>query len=116
MTLSLHGMGGAHPPGRPPVRVADSLAAAPGERFQLVLTNPPFGRKSSVTFMTEEGREDRESQVVVRSDFWASTSNKQLNFVQHIQSLLDINGRAPVVVPDNVLFEGGAVVSAQRLQ
>ena len=43
-----------------------------------------------------------------REDFWATTSNKQLNFLQHVKTILEINGRAAVVVPDNVLFEGGA--------
>jgi type I restriction enzyme M protein len=50
----------------------------------------------------------------VRDDFWASTSNKQLNFVQHIKTLLKIPGRAAVVVPDNVLFEGGAGETVRR--
>ena len=51
---------------------------------------------------------------MVRDDFWASTSNKQLNFVQHVKTLLGINGRAAVVVPDNVLFEGGAGETVRR--
>jgi type I restriction enzyme M protein len=50
----------------------------------------------------------------VREDFWATTSNKQLNFVQHIKTLLEQNGRAAVVVPDNVLFEGGAGETIRR--
>ena len=49
-----------------------------------------------------------------RSDFWTTTSNKQLNFVQHVKSLLKIHGRAAVVVPDNVLFEGGAGETVRR--
>lgn len=49
-----------------------------------------------------------------REDFWASTSNKQLNFVQHVKSLLLMHGRAAVVVPDNVLFEGGAGKTVRR--
>ena len=85
--------------GASPIRVADSLRSHPGEYFDIVLTNPPFGRKSSVTFVNEEGREEREASVIVRDDFWASTSNKQLNFVQHIKSLLKIHGRAAMVVP-----------------
>ena len=88
--------------------MADSLAAHPGQYFDMVLTNPPFGKKSSVTFVTDEGEVRRESQNIVRDDFWTSTSNKQLNFVQHVRSILKQNGRAAVVVPDNVLFEGGA--------
>ncbi len=107
MNLFLHGIGGTES-GTLPIRVADSLRSDPGERFDLVLTNPPFGRKSSVTYVGEDGREERDTATVVRDDFWATTSNKQLNFVQHVRTLLAIEGRAAVVVPDNVLFEGGA--------
>jgi type I restriction enzyme M protein len=74
----------------------------------MVLTNPPFGKKSSVTFVTDEGEIKRESQNIVREDFWTSTSNKQLNLVQHVKNILNMTGKAAVVVPDNVLFEGGA--------
>jgi len=72
------------------------------------MTNPPFGKKSSVTVVSEEGDTDRQSLTYNRPDFWTTTSNKQLNFVQHVRSLLKVTGRAAVVVPDNVLFEGGA--------
>lgn len=106
MNLYLHGIGVNG--GESPIRVADSLAAHPGKYFDMVLTNPPFGKKSSVTFVTDEGEMRRESQNIVRDDFWTSTSNKQLNFVQHVRSILEQHGRAAVVVPDNVLFEGGA--------
>ena len=74
----------------------------------MVLTNPPFGKSQSVLFLNEEGDLDKDDAQVLREDFWTSTSNKQLNFVQHIYTLLKIDGRAAVVVPDNVLFEGGA--------
>jgi hypothetical protein len=50
----------------------------------------------------------RQAQNIVREDFWTSTSNKQLNLVQHVKTILNMNGRAAVIVPDNVLFEGGA--------
>jgi type I restriction enzyme M protein len=112
MNLYLRGIGANGD--RSPIHVGDSLAADPGERFDMVLTNPPFGKKSSVTYVTEEGEIRRESQTVVRDDFWTSTSNKQLNFVQHVKTLLKINGRAAVVVPDNVLFEGGAGETVRR--
>jgi type I restriction enzyme M protein len=112
MNLYLHGIGSSGENngagGRSPIHVDDSLAADPGERFDMILTNPPFGKKSSVTYVTEKGELKRESTTIVRDDFWTSTSNKQLNFVQHVKTLLKINGRAAVVVPDNVLFEGGA--------
>src|SRR5206468_6339856 len=100
--------------GASPIHVADSLAADPGRRFGMVLTNPPFGKKSSVTFVNEEGETKRESQVIVRDDFWTSTSNKQLNFVQHVKTILQINGRAAIVVPAIVLFEGGAGETVRR--
>src|SRR5206468_12072745 len=62
----------------------------------------------------DEGEQEKQALTVVRDDFWASTSNKQLNFVQHVKTLLKINGRAAVVVPDNVLFEGGAGETVRR--
>lgn len=105
MNLFLHGVGGD---AESPIIVVDSLIADPGERFDMVLTNPPFGKKSSITIMNGEGKASKESIIYERDDFWATTSNKQLNFLQHIKTLLDINGRAAVVLPDNVLFEGGA--------
>src|SRR5437867_13012052 len=80
----------------------------------MVLTNPPFGKKSSMTVIKEKGESSRESLAVYRDDFWTTTSNKQLNFVQHVRTLLKINGRAAVVVPDNVLFEGGAGETIRR--
>jgi len=115
MNLYLHGIGtDASRDARSPIYVADSLASDPGERFDIILTNPPFGKKSSVTYINDEGEARREAQTIVRDDFWTSTSNKQLNFVQHIKTLLQINGRAAVVVPDNVLFEGGAGETVRR--
>ncbi|MBA3380310.1 MAG: SAM-dependent DNA methyltransferase [Actinobacteria bacterium] len=112
MNLLLHGIGDEQHSS--PIVVDDALKADPSERFEMVLTNPPFGRKSSMTFVSEEGEVGREELVVVRDDFWASTSNKQLNFVQHVKTLLAIGGRAAVVVPDNVLFEGGAGETVRR--
>jgi len=64
--------------------------------------------------VNERGEQAREALTVYREDFWATTSNKQLNFVQHVKTLLDVNGRAAVVVPDNVLFEGGAGETVRR--
>ena len=80
----------------------------------MVVTNPPFGKKSSITVVNEEGETDRQTLTYNRPDFWTTTSNKQLNFVQHVKSLLKIHGRAAVVVPDNVLFEGGAGETVRR--
>jgi type I restriction enzyme M protein len=108
MNLLLHGIGPAGEEAEPPVRTDDSLRAEPSDHFDVVLTNPPFGKKSSVLVVNAEGEEERQSLTIVREDFWAESSNKQLNFVQHVRSLLKQGGRAAVVVPDNVLFEGGA--------
>lgn len=110
MNLYLHGIGGEESP----IIVADSLVSDPGERFRLVLTNPPFGKKSSITIVNGEGRADREALIYERQDFWATTSNKQLNFLQHVKTLLAMNGKAAIVVPDNVLFEGGAGETVRR--
>jgi type I restriction enzyme M protein len=78
------------------------------------MTNPPFGKKSSVTIVNEAGESSKESLIINRDDFWASTSNKQLNFLQHVFTILKQHGRAAVVVPDNVLFEGGAGETIRR--
>jgi type I restriction enzyme M protein len=110
MNLYLHGIGGDDSP----VQVGDALVSDPAERFNIVLTNPPFGKKSSVTIVNGEGKADKESLTYERQDFWATTSNKQLNFLQHVKTLLDVNGKAAIVVPDNVLFEGGAGETVRR--
>ena len=106
MNLLLHGIG-ADLEENLPVVSKDALAGKHGE-YEMVLTNPPFGKKSSVTIVNEAGDEEKQSLVVHRDDFWASTSNKQLNFLQHVFTILKQHGRAAIVVPDNVLFEGGA--------
>lgn len=105
MNLYLHGI---NSPESPVHSGVDSLAAHPGKHFSMVLTNPPFGKKSTISVVNEEGGLDKEDHSYERQDFWTSTKNKQLNFVQHIKSILKIHGRAAVVVPDNVMFEGGA--------
>ena len=97
-----------------PIRTDDALRELGSARYDVVLTNPPFGRKSSITIVTDEGDTERERISYEREDFWASTSNKQLNFLQHIKSLLKPGGRAAVVLPDNVLFEGGAGETIRR--
>jgi len=110
MNLYLHGIGGEESP----IEVGDSLISKPNEHYDLVLTNPPFGKKSSITIVNDEDKAEREPLSYNRDDFWATTSNKQLNFLQHVRNLLKINGRAAVVVPDNVLFEGGAGETVRR--
>ena len=109
MNLYLHGIGSAD--GDCPVISQDALAKEVGDndRVDIVLANPPFGKKSSITVISEKtGKAESEKLTYEREDFWATTSNKQLNFVQHIANMLKIDGKAAVVVPDNVLFEGGA--------
>jgi len=112
MNLILHGIG--KPNGDSLIEVKDALLADPKHRYSVVLSNPPFGRKSSLTMVGADGREAREDREIERQDFVVTTSNKQLNFVQHIATILGINGRAAVVLPDNVLFEGGAGETIRR--
>lgn len=112
MNMLLHGIG--TPTGESPIVTGDSLKSDPGARWSMCLANPPFGRKSSTLIVTAEGGTEREQMLVAREDFWADTSNKQLNFIQHIHTILDTHGRAAVVLPDNVLFEGGAGETIRR--
>ncbi len=114
MNFLLHGIGSEDQEPCPIRSGEDSLASDPGDRFNMVLTNPPFGKKSSITIVNAEGEQERQALTVVRDDFWASTSNKQLNFVQHVKTIMEMNGRAAIVVPDNVLFEGGAGETVRR--
>lgn len=86
---------------------ADALISASPDKYDYVLANPPFGKKSSMTFTNEEGEQEKEDLTYNRQDFWVTTSNKQLNFLQHIRTMLKTTGKAAVVLPDNVLFEGG---------
>jgi len=111
MNLFLHGIGGEESPIRDGI---DALAQTPSTFYDVVLTNPPFGKKSSITVVSEEGEETKEALTYYRDDFWATTSNKQLNFLQHVKSLVKIHGRVAIVVPDNVLFEGGAGETVRR--
>ena len=104
MNLYLHGIG----EGKCPIEEKDSLLSAGTKRYDMCLTNPPFGKKSSTTIVGEDGTLKKERENYEREDFIATTSNKQINFLQHIMTILNTPGYAAVVVPDNVLFEGGA--------
>ena len=112
MNMFLHNIGEID--GGVSISPNDSLVADSGKRFDYVLANPPFGKKSSMSFTNEEGKQEKDDLTYNRQDFWATTSNKQLNFVQHIRTMLKTTGRAAVVVPDNVLFEGGAGETIRR--
>ena len=92
MNLYLHGVG----TDRSPVVCQDSLEKAPDTLVDVILANPPFGTRPA-------GSVD-----INRSDFYVETKNNQLNFLQHIMVMLKNGGRAAVVLPDNVLFEGNA--------
>ena len=105
MNLFLHSIGNID--GAPEVERADALLNKPTHFVDYVLANPPFGKKSSMTITNEEGEEDKDALTYERQDFWATTTNKQLNFLQHIISMLKDTGKAAIVLPDNVLFEGG---------
>lgn len=106
MNLFLHNIGELD--GEPSIDRSDALISESKLKVDYVLANPPFGKKSSMTITNEEGEEDKEALTYERQDFWETTSNKQLNFLQHIVSMLKVGGQAAVVLPDNVLFEGGA--------
>lgn len=106
MNLFLHNISDID--GNIPITRNDALLVDPGERFDYVLTNPPFGKKASITYTNEDGEQEDEDLVYNRQDFWATSSNKQFNFLQHIHTLLKTNGKAAVVLPDNVLFEEGS--------
>ncbi|MEB2331644.1 MAG: class I SAM-dependent DNA methyltransferase [Nitrosomonas sp.] len=112
MNLFLHNIGELD--GEPSVERSDALIAEPKIKVDYVLANPPFGKKSSMTITNEEGEEDRDALTYERQDFWETTSNKQLNFLQHIVNMLKVTGKAAVVLPDNVLFEGGAGEKIRR--
>jgi type I restriction enzyme M protein len=104
MNLYLHGIGN----GESPISQGDALATDPGDRYNVILTNPPFGKKSSYRVVGDDGEIDTEREDYERQDFKFTTSNKQLNFLQHIMTIMETGGRAGVVLPDNVLFEAGS--------
>ena len=112
MNMFLHNIGEID--GESMVSPNDALVAASAQSVDYVLANPPFGKKSSMSFTNEEGEQETDDLTYNRQDFWATTSNKQLNFVQHIRTMLKTTGKAAVVVPDNVLFEGGAGETIRR--
>ena len=112
MNLFLHNIGDLD--GEPTVDRSDALISEPPRKVDYVLANPPFGKKSSMTITNADGEEDRDALTYERQDFWQTTSNKQLNFLQHIVSMLKTTGQAAVVLPDNVLFEGGAGEKIRR--
>src|SRR5690554_4058479 len=106
MNMYLHNIGEID--GESFINPNDALVSDDGKRYDYVLANPPFGKKSSMTSTNEAGEIQKEDLSYNRQDFWETTSNKQLNFLQHIKSQLKVHGEAAVVLPDNVLFEGGA--------
>jgi type I restriction enzyme M protein len=105
MNLFLHGIGDLEE--TPDINIEDSLLNPSKKKAKIVLANPPFGKSSSYTVTNDEKLEKQEN-FFYREGFWTTTSNKQLAFIQHIFMMLEENGRAAVVIPDNVLFEGGA--------
>ncbi len=112
MNLYLHGVG--TDPNYPPITIGDSIAQEPTELVDIVLTNPPFGKKSSITVVSDKRKIEKDDIAYARANFWATTNNKQLNFVQHVYSMLKDGGCAAMVVPDNVLFESGAGEKIRR--
>jgi type I restriction enzyme M protein len=114
MNLLLHGVGEDASDADLPIICADSLNNEPPFKTEVVLTNPPFGTRGSVTFTQRQSDVKNGDLVVVRPDFWVKTANKQLNFVQHVVAMLKTGGRAAMVLPDNVLFESGAAAAIRQ--
>ncbi len=126
MNMYLHGIGkvaeassrssgkGSRQDAAATVDRADALAQPSGRKFDMILANPPFGKKGGYTIVGDDGKISTEKQEYERDEFWATTANKQLNFLQHIVSELKVGGTAAVVLPDNVLFEGGAGETIRR--
>lgn len=113
MNLYLHGIGDLK--NTPDIHVTDSLKIPLKEKVKIVLANPPFGKSSSDVPTTDE-KQAKKDGFFLRTDFWVTTGNKQLAFLQHIVTMLELDGRAAVVLPDNVLFEGGVgEIIRQRL-
>jgi type I restriction enzyme M protein len=110
MNLYLHGITGVDSI----LEAKDALLGAGGRSYEVILTNPPFGKKQSYRIVRDDGEIDSERDDYDRSDFFVTTSNKQLNFLQHIMTVLAPEGEAAVVLPDNVLFEGGAGETIRR--
>jgi type I restriction enzyme M protein len=110
MSMFLHGIGDKESQ----ITSTDSLISDSGDRFDIIMTNPPFGKKSSNVIFSESGKAERESMSYERDDFWATSSNKQLNFLQHVKTILKVNGRCSIVIPDNVLFEAGVGETIRR--
>ncbi len=110
MNMFLHGIGGEISPITP----GDALVAHPGWYCDMVLANPPFGSRTGLSLVDDDGESETVSSSYDRDDFWATTSNKQLNFLQHIRSILKVGGRAAVVLPDNVLYVAGAGETIRR--
>ncbi len=110
MNMYLHGAARTENP----ITRADALINKYGE-YEVVLTNPPFGKKQGYKIVGPEGEIETEREEYSRPDFIKTTSNKQLNFLQHIMSVLTIDGRCAVVLPDNVLFEGSGSDIRKRL-
>lgn len=98
MNLYLHGIG----KDSSPIVCADSLVKQPDVLYDVILANPPFGARPSGAVALD------------RPDFYATTSNNQLNFLQHMMRLLKDGGRAAIVLPDNVLFEGNAGTTIRK--
>ncbi|WP_449060490.1 N-6 DNA methylase [Planomonospora algeriensis] len=105
MNMLLHGIG--HPNGEELIEIRDALAKPPTRFADIVLANPPFGT----------GTITGENYAKSRQELWVETTNKQLNFLQHIYTCLKTGGKAAVVLPDNVLFDGqGTTIRRELLQ
>lgn len=112
MNLMLHGIGNVED--EPVISRSDALVAPSPVQVDYVFANPPFGRRSAFSARSKARARDTGEPFLERPDFWVSTGNKQLDFLQHIFSMLKVGGEAAVILPDNVLFEGGASERIRR--
>ena len=97
-----------------PIEIRDALGSQGGKILRDGHDQSAVRQEEQRHHRQREGRAEKESLTIHRDDFWASTSNKQLNFLQHVFTILKQHGRAAIVVPDNVLFEGGAGETVRR--
>ena len=113
MNLLLHGIGERVGRERLPV-AGQGRARRQARRIRHGADQSALRQEEQRDHRQRGGRDEQRSLIINRDDFWATTSNKQLNFLQHVFTILKQHGRAAVVVPDNVLFEGGAGETIRR--
>jgi type I restriction enzyme M protein len=106
MNMFLHNIGEID--GETLISSADALVSDNGIRYDYVLANPPFGKKSSMTITNEEGKQEKRITLSIVRILWLTQPTNNSTFYNTLKRCLKLTGEAAVVLPDNVLFEGGA--------